>query len=160
MIQPTFTQDLRAGQQLGEIPGLHWLGRRYQFREATPEEQVRGIDLVGPLTVEWKVQLRPGARFFVETHAPGLAAPGWALGSEADVFALSDAVARFVVLVRAERLRARLEHWLECYGQSPGAAPTKGRARTRGIWVPWFSLEAAGGLFWLDAPPPDLAEVP
>jgi hypothetical protein len=131
-------------------------------REATEDEQRNGVDLVldERLRVEVKAQFRPGYRFFVETRAPGLAAPGWALGSEADIFVLVDSAARFCVAIRAERLRSRIYHWVDCFGESPGRAPTHGRARTSGIWVPWSSLEAASGLFWLDVAPPELEKLP
>lgn len=156
-----FVQDRADGRRCGEDRVLQWLRRRYRVRRADELEQRRGLDLVidGYGAVEVKVALKPGDRFFLETHGGGPAQPGWVFTTEADLVALVDDAARFAILVRPSALRRELGGWLAVHGNPPGPVPAQGRARGRGVWVPWHELEACGRLFWLSGPVPDLANL-
>lgn len=159
---PAFSADLSRGH-LGEEAVARWLAKRYVVRRATDEEDRAGVDLwiqpgreLAPVAVQVKTRLDAGDKFFVETHrmAQGLPAPGWALSESAHLFAILDEKARFTILIRPAALRRRIPLWLEGHGQAQGRLRDRNRGRSRGVWVEWHELHAAGRLYWLAGPAP------
>jgi len=126
----------------------HWFVAEYEVRQATQQEQRRGIDRVFThrqtgrcYAVEYKTDYKaaePGNAFIETVSVDTAGKSGWAYSSEADLLIYYIPGDGLIYVLALQALRRELPRWVQEY--RPGAAQNEGYA-THGVLVPLDEFE-------------------